>query len=227
MNAVVLSLGGSLIVPDGIDVEVLTKFRQLVLKHVAQGTRFFIICGGGKTCRNYQAAASALVPMNKEDLDWVGIHVTRMNAAFVRMLFKGVAFKHIIGDPTKKVRLGQKDMVVVGAGWEPGWSTDFDAVMIAKTYGVDTIMNLTNVDYAYDKDPYKFKDATKLIDISWRAFRKIVGDTWTPGMNAPFDPIASKQAEKLALKVIITNGRNLDNLERHLVGKPASGTVIH
>lgn len=45
-------------------------------------------------------------------------------------------------------------------------------------------------------------------------------------MNVPFDPIASRQAEKLGLTVIILNGRNLTNLARFFKNQKFIGTVI-
>jgi uridylate kinase len=226
MKEVILSLGGSLIVPNEIDVAFLKKFRALILKHVRKGTRFFIITGGGKVCRDYQAAAGKIVPLSQEDTDWIGIHVTRMNAAFVRLLFKDVAFKHILGNPEARIQLGPKDRVIIGAGWKPGWSTDMDAVLLAKTYKVKTVLNLTNVDYAYDKDPRKFKGAKRLECLTWTRFLRIVGGKWKSGMHAPFDPVASRLAAKLGLKVVITNGRDLRNLDRMLSGQRAKGTIV-
>jgi uridylate kinase len=226
MKEVVLSLGGSLIVPDKVDVGFLKKFRALVFRYVKKGYRFYIITGGGRVCRDYQAAANAVRPLSTDELDWIGIHVTRMNADFIRTLFKPYSWKHILGDPAKRMELTKKDRVIVGAGWLPGWSSDYDSVVIAKTYGVKTVINLTNVDYAYDKDPSKFKGAKRLENLSWKAFIKIVGTKWRSGMHAPFDPVASRFASKKGIRVIITNGRDLKNLERHLQGKAAKGTVI-
>jgi uridylate kinase len=55
----------------------------------------------------------------------------------------------------------------------------------------------------------------------------MVGDKWVPGMNAPFDPIASKLAESLNVTVKILNGKNLDNLAKALDGEAFTGTTIH
>ena len=42
-------------------------------------------------------------------------------------------------------------------------------------------------------------------------FRKIVGDKWHPGLNAPFDPVASKMAEKLKMGFVYGNDSNGEN----------------
>ena len=114
----------------------------------------------------------------------------------------------------------------MGAGWKPGWSTDYDAVLMAKNNKADTIINLTNIDYVYDKNPSQFSDAKPLKEIDWKSFKHIVGDKWTPGLSMPFDPKASKLAERFKLKVAIINGKYLERLEDFLNNKPFVGTII-
>ena len=97
---------------------------------------------------------------------------------------------------------------------------------LAKIYGARQIINLSNIDFVYTKDPRKFKGAKKITATSWKNFRKIVGNKWDPGKNLPFDPTAAKLAERLKLKVIIANGKNLKNLQRILQGKKFQGTTI-
>ena len=89
-----------------------------------------------------------------------------------------------------------------------------------------SIVSTYNIDYVYTKDPRKFPSAKKIEKISWKDFRKIVGDKWDPGMNAPFDPIASKIAEEENIEVSIMNGRDLINLGNYIDGKKFKGTVI-
>ncbi|MDD4333294.1 MAG: UMP kinase, partial [Patescibacteria group bacterium] len=48
---------------------------------------------------------------------------------------------------------------------------------------------------------------------------------WSPGLNMPFDPIASRKAQELNLQVIIA-GKNLKNLKNILEDKKFKGTVI-
>jgi uridylate kinase len=225
MQNYIISLGGSLIVPDGIDSNFLKKFKELIEKHTKE-SRFIIICGGGKTARRYQEAASAVMQLAPEDKDWIGIHSTRLNGQLVKTLFKKIAYPKVIRDPTEKIKLKDKERVVIAAGWKPGASTDYDAVLLAKNFGVKALINLTNVDYVYDKNPKKYADARPVRAIAWKSFRKIVGSKWDPGANVPFDPVASKLAEKLKLKVIIANGKNLPNLDEILHGRRFIGTTV-
>ncbi|MFH0891775.1 MAG: UMP kinase [Candidatus Falkowbacteria bacterium] len=228
----VLSLGGSLIVPSaGIDWKFLRKFRGLILKEIKKGNRFVIITGGGSTARSYQKAANRVVKFTRDDSDWLGIHATRLNAHLIKTIFRNVAHPRVNKNPRTKEDLTKHfkndESVLVAAGWRPGWSTDYVAVILAERFSSKTIINLSNIDMAYDKDPDKHKDAAPIKEISWPAFRRIVGDKWDPGLSAPFDPVASKQAERSGLKVIILNGRKIDNLKKCLDGKRFLGTTIN
>lgn len=221
---IVISLGGSLIFPEEIDVKFLAGFKKLIIKQIQKGQRFILITGGGRICRKYQAALGRLSKSSSADLDWMGIFTTQTNSNFVRLMFGKLAHKSIVGDPEKRIKYNSP--VLLAAGWEPGWSTDMDAVMIAKTYSADTVINLSNIDYLYTKDPRKFKDAKKIIKISWDGLLKITGQKWNPGANVPFDPAAAQFAQKNKLKVIIANGKNLANLQSILNGKDFQGTKI-
>lgn len=222
----VISLGGSLIIPqEGFNLEFLRAFKKLILSLSRAGQKFIIVCGGGYTARNYQKMGREL-GLSEIDLDWVGVYATRLNANFMRLFFGKNAHGAVVDNPTKKIVW--KEKILIAAGWKPAdCSTDFDAVKLAKTYGADTVLNLSNVDYVYTKDPKKFKDAVKLEKISWPEFRKIVGNKWSPGANLPFDPAAAKEAEKLKLKVCFVKGSNLSELQNVLNNKKFKGTVIY
>jgi uridylate kinase len=220
----VVSVGGSLINPGEIDTKFLNIFKSLVLKQVKKGNRFILITGGGKLCRNFQTALKETAKPNSQDLDWMGISATWLHADLVRLMFGKMAHSKIIKDPNLKVHF--KEKILVAGGWMPGRSTDDDAVRLAKVYNSHTVINLSNIDFVYTKDPRKFSDAEKIENISWKNFRKIVGNKWDPGANLPFDPTAAKMAESLNLRVIIANGKNLKNLENIFEGENFKGTEI-
>src|SRR4030042_3372876 len=113
----VISVGGSLICPDMIDVDFLKRFKEVIVNHIKQGKRFVIITGGGRTARNYQVAASEISHLDDEDLDWLGIHGTRINAHLVNSIFREFAHLKIIKDPTQQVDFDEQ--VLVAAGREP------------------------------------------------------------------------------------------------------------
>lgn len=227
----IISVGGSIIIPKtGFDIKFLKKFRQLILNRVKKGEKFILVIGGGATCRNYQQALSKIIKVSNTDLDWLGIYSTWFNAEFVRLMFGKYAHPEVIKNPTLQLanaRSGQAKPIIVCGGWKTGGSTDKDAVLLAKNFGAKELINLSNIEYVYDKDPRKFKNAEKIEKIDWHDFRKnIVGYKWVPGKNVPFDPIASRLAEKLKLKVSILQGTNLKEVEKALNNRRFKGTVI-
>jgi len=218
MKKIVISLGGSVVVPDKVDISFLKRFNELIKRYPKD--KFIIITGGGKLARNLQKKAKKLKKTTEKDLDWLGIYATRINALSLKKVL-GIKGK-IITNPNEKIM--SKENVLVAAGWKPGFSTDYDAVLLAKNIGAKTVINMTNVDYVYDKDP-KLKGAKAIKETTWKELRKIVGSEWKPGLNMPFDPIASKEAEKLKMNVIVI-GKGLDNLGRVLDGESYKGTTI-
>ncbi len=205
----VISLGGSLIVPEEIDVKFLAELRKLL---AARKKDFFAIApGGGRTARKYFEAAKLLGVSNSDDLDWLGIFAVRLNRLLLKEIF--VRTKNVEIIDTKNAK--------------PGQSSDAHAVEFAIQSRGSVIINLSNVDYVYDKNPKKYKDAKPLKNITWADFRKIVGNKWKAVQSWPFDPVSSREAEKHGLKVVFMNGKNLKNLENFLSGKAFKGTVIN
>ena len=221
---VVVSVGGSLIVPDEIDTDFLRHFKELVIEKVQKGFSFTIIAGGGKTARKYQGAANIVTPLSRHDLYWIGIHSTRLNAQLLRNIFVGYAHPQVIHNPT--IDIDAEEPIIIAAGWQPGCSTDYDAVLMAKNLGAERLVNLSNIDYVYESDPRQNPHAKKIEKIGWAEFRKLIAEEWDPGLSSPFDPIAAKEAEAIGLEVAIINGEKLKEFSNYLDGVPFVGTVI-
>ncbi|MDP6547841.1 MAG: UMP kinase [Candidatus Woesearchaeota archaeon] len=222
-KTIIISLGGSLIVPEDVDSKFLRNFKKIIEKYIKKGYKFVIFCGGGKTARNYQKAVSEIVKSDNVSLDWIGIKATEINALLIKTIFSKNSEDEIIKNPLKKIKFRNK--ILIAAGWKPGCSTDYDAVLLAKNLKIKTIVNMSNIDYVYNKDPRKYKDAKKIKNIEWKKYRKISGNKWKAGLNLPFDPVASKEAEKSKVNVFII-GKNLRNFEKLLNGRDFKGTVI-
>lgn len=224
---IIISIGGSLLVPNGeINIKFLSRLNKFIREQVAKGRRFFLVAGGGMIARRYRDAGKAVVgTMTDEDLDWLGIHSTRLNAHLLRTIFQDIAHPKIIDNYDEKI-IRWKEPVVIGSGWKPGWSTDYDAVVLARDYKGSVIINLSDIDWIYDKDPNKNKDAKIIKKLTWEEMEKLVGTKWSPGINAPFDPVAAQLAKKLNLTVIVANGADFKNLENIVDGEAFKGTVI-
>lgn len=227
-ETIIMSVGGSLIVPNHIDTDFLINLRSLIETQIAAyDRRFIIIAGGGKTARRYQDAASVVTNLNPEDLDWMGIHATRLNGHLLRTIFRDIAHPVIITNPDEILDIRAETPLIIAAGYRPGASTDLRAVEIAERRNATKLMNLSNIDYVYTADPRKDSNAKVIKEMSWKDFRNLIPTEWNPGLSSPFDPVAARKAESLGIEVAIINGEKLDSVENYLHGEKFVGTKIH
>lgn len=227
VETIVISVGGSLIVPDQIDVQFLTTLRNFILTETADGTRrFIVIAGGGKTARRYQDAARAVTTLTDEDLDWMGIHATRLNGHLLRTVFRDIAYPVMITNPDDILDAPKNHPLIIAAGYRPGSSTDLRAIQIAERIGAHKVINLSNIDYVYTADPKKDPSATPIEHITWDAFRALIPAEWDPGLSSPFDPVAAKVAQASQIEVACINGTRFESIDAYLKGKPFIGTRI-
>ena len=228
MKTTVLSLGGSIVAPDNVDSAFLRAFREAIGEYLDKNedARLILTVGGGAPAREYQKAAREIdAAMSSDELDWLGIRATHLNAMLLRAVFDGLCLDDIVTDPTAE-SVSFTGRILVAGGWKPGFSTDTDAVYLAKRFGGSTVINLSNIRKVYTDDPRKNPEAKPIDSISWKDFRKIVGDEWVPGKNTPFDPIASRLAEEAGIQVICAEGHSIENTIAILEGKPFEGTTI-
>ena len=104
-ETIIISLGGSLVAPNEIDIGFLKTFKYSLSRYTGsrsagQKYRFFILVGGGKVARNYQKALLEF-GAKSNDRDWIGINVTRLNAEIIKQMFAGECYDKIITDPNK------------------------------------------------------------------------------------------------------------------------------
>lgn len=224
---VVISVGGSIISPDSVDIGFLSKLYKALKRYLEEDSqrKVVLVCGGGAPARVYQNAYKAVAPKADDSLaDWIGIKATHLNGTLVRSIFEEFCTDPLVVDPTGEI--GFEGQVLVAAGWKPGFSTDTDAVYLAKRFGGKLVINLSNIKKVYTDDPKKNPDARPLDTVTWDDFCRMVGSEWVPGKSTPFDPIASPIAKDAGIKVICSDGRNIDNTMNILYGRPFEGTVI-
>jgi uridylate kinase len=226
----VLSLGGSIVAPDGPDTAFVGAFVALMREYLAEdpGRRLIIVVGGGGPARLWQKAyrecSGRLGPVSDDAQDWIGVMATRLNAQLVKAVLGELCPQEVVTDPSALgLFMGR---VLVAAGWKPGFSTDYDAVLLAQKFGAKKLLNLSNIAKVYTGDPRADPKATPIDKISWKDFRAIVGDEWSPGKNLPFDPVASRLAAEQSLEVVCAAGRELGNLRSIFAGEPFVGTII-
>lgn len=216
----VISLGGSVVVPGDVDVRFLKRFVA-VIKKLSGSRRVAITCGGGAAARSMVAAARALGVRRPDDLHWIGIRQTVINAEVVRAAL-GVK-QPVATSYNEQTRFVGR--IVVAAGRRPGGTTDYCAVVLARALGASTIYNLTDVAGVYSADPRTSRRARLLTALTWRRFLQLVGSPLTPSMHAPFDPVASRAAARHRLRVVVVS-KDLQNFRRAVAERPFRGTTI-
>ena len=225
----VISLGGSIVAPSNVDVEFLKSFVKLIRSFIEADPqrRFIFVVGGGGPARAWQNAYREISAggVKDEEADWIGIMATRLNAQLIKATMGELCSQEVVTNPAEVSPL--TGHVLVAAGWKPGFSTDYDAVLLAERFGANLLINLSNIEKVYTADPKTDPNARPIDKITWTDFRSMVGDEWVPGKNVPFDPVASRHAQKIALKVICAAGKNLENLKNILNGEDFIGTTIY
>jgi len=224
-RVIVLSLGGSLIVPSEIDTDFLKKFREVIKKNEKK-YKFIIVCGGGSVARKY---INALRQDNKSDFlqSMAGITITRVNARFMTYFFGKDASAGIPHDMKQiKNLLKKNDVVFCGAlRYAPNQTSDATALKLASYFKSDFI-NLTNVKGLYDSNPLKNKNAKFIPKATIEEFNKIVmAIPNKPGMHAPVDHVAMKLIKKHKIKTYII-GTDINQLDNLLNNKSFIGTII-
>lgn len=222
---IVISLGGSLIVPNEINLIFLEKFREFVTQETDKGRRFVIVAGGGWTCREYQNAARNMGKPTEFELDMLGIHATRINAFLLKTVLADLAHPEVILNPSGKVEFSEKILIAAEENPGAGATSDYGAVKMAEFVGARKIVNLTNINYVYDKDP-KYPDAQPIKEMSWDKFLNIVPEELEPGDHVPFGPEAAKIAKEKGFEVAVISGSNLAETVKFMDGEKFDGTLI-
>lgn len=226
-RVIVISLGGSLIVPENVDISYLKKFKKIILKNKNKNKyKFIIVCGGGSTARKYiSALKSSQISEKLQSL--IGISATRLNARFMSYFFnkdQEEGIPQTIG--TIEKYLQRQEIVFCGAlEYKPDQTSDATSAEIAKHFKTDFI-NLTNVSGLHDKNPLKFKNSKLIKRISWENFDKMASSTkFKPGQHFILDQTASKiiMKNKITTYILGKDTKQLDNL---LNGRKFKGSII-
>ncbi|MBS3084830.1 UMP kinase [Candidatus Pacearchaeota archaeon] len=221
---IVVSLGGSLIIPYDVNYPYLKKFKRIILRHL-NNYKIVIVCGGGGLARKYIRA------IKKEGGDihhqsLAGINATRANARFLSYFF---GFEPRWGIPHKmrvlKKYLRKRSLVICGGlEYKPDQTSDSTSANIAAKLKGEFV-NLTDVPGLYNKNPKKNKNAKLIPKISWEDFDKIAEKLkYEPGQHFVLDQNASKIIKKEKIKTYIM--KSPEALDKFLRGKKFTGTVI-
>jgi len=222
---IVISLGGSLIFPDKININLLKKFKKIILANTNK-YKFIVVCGGGSPARKYINALKE-EKVNELYQSYIGISATRTNARFMNYFFNKDAERgipHILESVERELK--EHDVVFCGAlEYKPNQTSDATSAEIANHFKTEFI-NLTLVAGLYDKNPLDHKNAKFIPKISWTDFEKMIKKIkFKPGQHFVLDQSAASIIKRHRIKTYIL-GKNLNNLDNFLKEKKFTGSVI-
>jgi uridylate kinase len=115
---------------------------------------------------------------------------------------------------------------VLMGGLLPGQSTNAAAALAAELVHADRLLNATNVDGVYDRDPNQ-PGAKKLDTVSITQLRAILARTGTrAGEYELFDPVAIGVVERSRIETVIFDGTDPENLLRLFKGRKVGSTIV-
>lgn len=223
VDRVVISIGGSVLVPDE-DPEYIKQLAEL-LNGISSDTEIIVVVGGGKPSRYYARMGKALGGTDDE-LDDICITITRANAGLLIVALGDKAYKRVPLTVKDCVSRKTKNNIVVMGGTEPGHTTDAVSAMIAKEWGAVRIVNASNVDAVYSDDPRKNPDAKRFERMTIDELKNIVYTEHEAAKSSIFDPLGVSIAKESRIDLLMVNGRDLSELRNAILGKKIKGTFV-
>jgi uridylate kinase len=224
MKTVVISLGGSILIP----VLEKNKIKEYVpvLREIAAHHRLFVVVGGGGEARRYITVARTL-GIDEGTSDEIGILVTRMNANLLIAALGDAAYPKVAESHAEAKKFAESKKIVIMGGITPGQTTDAVAAVLAERVGASVFINVTSVDGIYSADPKKDKKAKRYDTLTPQQLLDIVGVTaLTAGSNTVLDIVAARIVERSHIPLVVLDGRDPENLSRAIRTGKFTGSVV-
>ncbi|MDD1773198.1 MAG: UMP kinase [Methanomassiliicoccales archaeon] len=225
MDKVVISLGGSVLVPDERDAQYLSRLSWL-LTEMSKEFQICVVCGGGRIARYYISTGREL-DFTKDELDNLGIAVTRLNATMLLLALGDEVAPVMPRSEEEAAKLIEDGGMIVMGGTTTGHTTDAVAARVAELVKAKRIVNATSVDAAYSADPKKFPDAERYASMTLRKLYDLVNKgVHEAGPSNVFDRLGVEIAMRAGIPIYIIDGRDLDEMENAIRGKDIKGTTV-
>jgi uridylate kinase len=224
MQRVVISLGGSVLIPT-IEENRIGAYA-LVLCTIAKTAHLFIVVGGGGEARRYINAARGL-GVDEGTADEIGILVTRLNATLLIAALGDAAYPAVATCQTEAICFGEGGDIVVMGGVTPAQTTDAVAAVLAERLGAALFVNVSAVDGVYTADPRKDPSAEKFFAMTPEELLTVIQNAPLPaGANTVIDLVAAKVVARSGIPLLVLDGREPEALSRALLSGDFSGTVV-
>ncbi len=162
----------------GIDFNVVRELCTEVAEVKKLGVEIAIVIGGGNIWRYRDSKDSGV---DRVTSDYMGMLATVMNSMALQDQFEKMGIGAPIGSAiSMPIVVGQylrpkaldylkkgKILICAGGTGNPYFTTDTAGALRAMELNCDIMLKATKVDYIYDKDPMKYKDAKKFTKLSY------------------------------------------------------------
>ena len=223
MDKVVVSVGGSVLIPGNNDSEYISRLAGM-LSSVKDEVQLAVVCGGGRTAR-YYATTGRELGGDTYQLDIMGIAATRINAQLLGVALGDVP-ERVPETAAETARASEPGRIVVMGGTEPGHTTDAVAMMVAREMGADRVVNATAVDAVYTADPRKDPNAEKIPRMTIERLGELVYKEHDASASSVFDPLGVQIARGSCIDISMVDGRNVEELRKAILGQPFDGTFV-
>ncbi len=225
-RAVVASIGGSVLVTGADDAGYLGRLAEVV-RRVGADRPLAVTTGGGRTAREYIDLGRAL-GLTEVELDELGIDVTRLHARLLAARVGPPTPDHPPASVREAVGAVAAGRPVVLGGTEPGHTTDGVAALLAVRLRAARVVNATDVDGVYDRDPKAGPGARRIDRMAWADLRASVhaATVGAAGQRFVFDRLGADLLARARIPLAVVAGRDLANLEAALTGAPFRGTLV-
>ena len=225
MERIVISLGGSILVPGDDDGRYLRDLTGL-LREVSADTKVFVVTGGGRIARYYIETGRTL-GLGERALDEFGIAATRLNARLLAAALRGLANREPATTYSEATNLAQRNRIVVMGGTRPGHTTDRVSASLARVVKAARIVNATSVDGVYTADPKRDPSARRLDRMTFEDLVRLAGEGHrAAGPSVVFDPVAARVLARDRTPLAVVHGRDLTALRHAVLGLPFHGTLV-
>src|SRR3989338_447125 len=221
----VVSICGSAVIGDKPNTTLMAKLASLLSPLHKEGCKFAVVVGGGKTAREYIAAAKTL-GANNFITDLVAIRVTRANALLLIQALEG-AYPEVQTDIVNARAVIDSGRIPVFGGLVPGFTTDTVAALLSEFLGA-AFVNLTNVDGIYSTDPKRNRKAARYDKLSYEKLWRLMArsDSREPGSHVVLDSFTCAILKRSKIRGLVLAADDLANLEACLRGNAFTGTTI-
>ncbi len=206
------------------DVDFLRKIAKIIKE---SRNKFGIVTGGGKVARDYANAARKL-GANEFEADAVAILATKKNAHLMVHALRGMSYGSVLDDFELARAEAKGHKVVVMGGTIPGITTDTDSVLLAEAVEAKRLVNISNVEAIYDKDPKTNPNAKRYSRMTYEQLSDLAArsDKRKAGTHFIFDMLACKLIARSGIETHFVSGKRLSDVRNAIEGKKHGGTVV-